>query len=73
MKLCKVIDYKMAFDSLVEWLNESRGVVEENMPDPDDEVAFAKADGYLTCCRAAIVLAEDFRNKAMKTGRGKND
>lgn len=73
MKVCKVSDYETAFDFLVAWLNESRGVVEENMPAPNDEVAFAKADGYLTCCRAAIVLAEDLRNKAMKAGRGKND
>lgn len=73
MKVCKVSDYETAFDHLVSWLNESRGVAEENMPDPDDEVAFAKVDGYLTCCCAAIVLAEDLRNKVMKAGRGKND
>ena len=73
MKVCKVVDYETAFDFLVAWLNESRSVMEDNMPDPDDEVAFAKAAGYLTCCRAAIVLAEDMRNKAMRAGKGKND
>lgn len=69
MKVCKVNDYETAFNFLVAWLSESRDVVTENMPDPDDEVAFAKADGYLTCCRAAIVLAEDLRNKVMKGGK----
>ena len=69
MKVCKVNDYETAFNFLVAWLSESRDLVTENMPDPDDEVAFAKADGYLTCCRAAIVLAEDLRNKVMKGGK----
>ena len=73
MKVCKVSDYETAFNSLVEWLNESRGVVEDNMPDPDDEVEFAKADGYLTCVRGAIVLAKNLRNKVMKERRKKND
>ena len=73
MKVCKVNDYETAFNFLVAWLSESRDVVTENMPDPDDEVAFAKADGYLTCCCAAIVLAEDLRNKIMKARGKKND
>ena len=71
MKVCKASDCETAFDLLVEWLNESRSVVEDNMPDPNDEVAFAKVNGYLTCCRAVIALAEDFRYKAMKEGRSK--
>ena len=73
MKVCKVSDYETAFNFLVAWLNESRVVAEENMPAPDEEVAFAKADGYLTCCYAAIVLAEDLRNKVMKARGKKND
>ena len=68
MKVCKVNDYETAFNFLVAWLSGSRDVVTENMPDPDDEVAFAKADGYLMCCFAAIVLAEDLRNEVMKGG-----
>ena len=71
MKVCNVSDYETAFDFLVAWLKESRDVVEENMPAPNDEVHFARADGYLTCSRAAIVLAEDLRNKVMKARRGK--
>ena len=71
MKVCKVSDYENAFNFLVSWLNEMRGVVEDNMPDPHDEVAFAKEHGYLTCCHEALVLAENLRNKVMNAGRGK--
>ena len=71
MKVCKVNDYETAFNFLVAWLSESRDVMTENMPDPHDEVAFAKEHGYLTCCHAALVLAEDLRNKVMNAGRGK--
>ena len=73
MKVCKVNDYETAFNFLVAWLEEVRDVVEEHMPAPNDEVRYAKEYGFLTCCRAAIVLAEDLRDKVMKAGRGKND
>ena len=73
MKVCKVSDYETAFNLLVEWLNQSRGVVEDNMPDVNDEVPFAKANGYLTCCNAAIVMAEEFQRKLMKDGSKKDD
>ena len=68
MKVCKVSDYEKAFDFL-----EMRGVVEDDMPSPSEEMDFAMANGYLMCCRTAILLAEDLRNKAMRAGRGKND
>ena len=76
MKVCKVSDYETAFNFLVAWLMETSDVVEEKMPDPNDEVECAKADGYMTCCHTAIVLAEYLRNKAMKAmkaERNKND
>lgn len=68
MKICNVKDYETAFNFLLKWLKESYDVVSENMPDADDEVQFAKADGYLTCCSAAIVLAEDMQCKLMQDG-----
>ena len=74
MKVCKVSGYETAFDFLVAWLKEMRDVVEDNMPDPNVEaVEYARMDGYSTCCRAAIVLAEELRNKVMRAGRCKND
>lgn len=69
-----VKDYETAFNFLLEWLEESCGMVSENIPDADDDkVGFAKADGYLTCCSAAIVIAEKMQRKLMKDGREKND
>ena len=73
MKVCKVIDYETAFDFLVAWLNESRVMLEDNMPSPSEEMDFERANGYLMCCRSAILIAEDLRNKIMRAGRGKND
>lgn len=73
MKVCKVSDFETAFDFLVAWLKESRDVVTDNMPGPDEKAACAKAEGYLMAVSAGIVLAEDLRNKAMKAGRCKND
>ena len=73
MKVCKVSDYETAFDFFFVWLKEMHGVIEDNMPSPSEKMDFATANGYLMCCREAIELAEDLRNKAMKAGRGKND
>ena len=66
MKECKASDYETAFNYLIEWLAESSGVVEKNMPDPDEEVDYARADGYLTCCNAAIVLAGNLKRTVMR-------
>ena len=72
MKVLKANDYETAFALLIDWLKESCDVVSENMPDADDdEVQFAKADGYLTCCSAAIVVAKRLRESVMKAGRDK--
>ena len=73
MKICNVKDYETAFNLLLEWLKESCDVVSENIPDEDDEVQFAKADGYLTCCSAAIVIAKKMKRQLMKDGGEKND
>lgn len=73
MKVCKVSDYETAFDFLVAWLKETHDMVGDNMPSPSEELDFEMANGYLMCCRTAILLAEDLRNKIMRAGRGKND
>lgn len=73
MKICNVKDYETAFNFLLEWLKESRDIVHESIDDSDDEVQIAKADGYLTCCSAAIVIAEKMQRKLMKDGSKKND
>lgn len=73
MIVCNARDYKTAFNFLLWWLKESCDVVHENMPDVDDKVAFAKADGYLTCCSAAIVLAEKIAAQSNEGWLQEND
>lgn len=74
MMIPNVKDYETAFNFLLEWLKEACDVVSDNMPDADDdEVQFAKADGYLTCCSAAIVIAEKMKRRIAKNGGKGND
>lgn len=72
MMIPNVKDYETAFNFLLEWLKETRDMTRATPPPSDDEVQFAMADGYLTCCKAAIVLAEKLQRDLEKDG-GKDD
>lgn len=73
MMNCNVKDYEAAFNFLLEWLKGTRETARECIHDSDDEVQFAVAAGYLQCCKAAIVIAENLRRVLEKDGNDKND
>lgn len=63
------IEWREAYNDLVEWLKSSAGVVFDNMPDDEDKVEFATACGYIICCKEAIAMANDI---IKRTGRGED-
>lgn len=73
MMIPNVKDYEAAFNFLLEWLRASRDTARESLEYIDDEVQFATSDGYLTCCMAAIVIAEKMQHKLAKNGDKGND
>lgn len=73
MMITIVKDYETAFNFLLDWLKETRDMTRASIDDSDDEVQFAMANGYLNCCRSAIVIAETIKRELSKNRGEKND